>query len=333
MERPEFIQSLKEIRELCNDLLDQLHENHPDPNNVRQQIVYCKDKLGQVEKFQEFSKQFHERLDQLKMRTKTDCQALCEFYSSPLIALADDTVHSYILGFMDEGDLLNCEMTSIRWKQVIQSHGIWQILADERNRKERERHGVKYSGEKCRVLGKHIQEAKTLERCHGPFPSAERILRREIGLQEVFVRFYWKNTNQAIWQGLVFDDFVQNDDDEHFSAGTSFRHSPVSACFDWPELTKYQSWLLLMGKDDIWDWEEEDEEVRKRLMRIFGEWDFSITIFLGDEPLLIADGVRSVQYDDYEECYSVDFCSRSDFGAKMAIYYDTLYLELVADAS
>jgi hypothetical protein len=323
METAGFVESLEKIRQLSNNLLDRFQETTlQDPTYVRKQIVYLKDTLEQVEEVQCYIGEFHERLDQLKMRTKIEYEGLCEFHSSPLIAFGD-TALSHTLGFMDEEDLVQCEGASVRWKEVIQSHGRWQKLAEERNRKEQRRHRVTYSGEKCRVLGKRALEAKLLEKSCRPLPSAEIILRREVGAREAFVRLYWKKTNRVIWQGLIFDELVDGEVGlDRFWAGTALKHSPLNPCFDWVELTEYQSWLR---RDGIYANSNEEQE---RLKNIFGEWDFSITILWGDEPILIAEGIRSIQHDADDDCNIVTLCTQNDVEARIAILDDAVYLEL-----
>jgi hypothetical protein len=109
---------------------------------------------------------------------------------------------------------------------------------------------------------------------------------------------------------------------DRFWAGTALKHSPSNPCFDWAELTEYQSWLR---RDGIYANNDEEQE---QLSTIFGEWDFSITMLWGDEPILIAEGVGSIQYDADDDCNIVTLCTQNDVEARIAILDDAVYLEL-----
>ena len=162
----------------------------------------------------------------------------------------------------------------------------------------------------------------TSRRLPDPLPSAEQILRYRTGPEEIFVRMYWKISDRDIWQGLVFEHLLFDDADGTgtLEAGITFHHSPSDPLFDWTELTRFQ---LLLAEDGM-NWETEEEETR--LEHIFRELDFCITMFCGEHPVLVTEGLKSIQYDGDEDYIFLNLRSCNDVEAKIAISEEEFHL-------
>ena len=311
-----FVTSLNSIQKLSNTLIDQFQERQQEPIvDVRQQIVLLKDQVHQIT---EMKKLFETTLDTLKQfgaSKEAEFEGLCELHSSPLVALGDEAL-SEIFAFLDEEDLVLCETSSIRWRQIINQRRHWDRLATQRNQKEEGRHDVTYSGEKCAMLGRKAQFAKRLRgRGVVALPPTQKIRRYEETGEEAFVKVYWNLTKNVVWQGLISDLHIDAN-----VVGLSLQHSPASPFFDWEALSEYQAWL----QSD----EYNDEDEPDRLGKLLGTWDLSFTILWGDEVLLAAQGCGRIQYDEDLEYHYVVLCTQLDILARVAILHDELALEV-----
>jgi hypothetical protein len=130
----DFFDTLKHMEQLSKRLLEQVQETH-DAEDVREQIVLLLDNVAKIEKVQDSVKKVSRHLNEIAKTKKYQLQGLCEYHSSPFLALGDSIVSNVLL-FVDELGLKRCEKASFKLKDIINDRDHVEELAKFRLKNE-----------------------------------------------------------------------------------------------------------------------------------------------------------------------------------------------------